>query len=104
MHTPGPWTVHFRHREPNVPSVKPYWFYAIEGAQDGAHEANAHLIAAAPTMLGALETALPILSGLCIQMSLDPDVLGYKSGGWAAKEKVRTAIEKARKGGTQSQE
>ncbi|KKL08622.1 hypothetical protein LCGC14_2574000 [marine sediment metagenome] len=57
-HTPGPWTVQFRRREPNLASGKPYWFYFIENAPDSSHEANAKLITAAPELLATAQETL----------------------------------------------
>jgi hypothetical protein len=43
-------------------------------------------------LLAALQRAFPILVGLCNRAGLDPDLLGYTSDGWAAKEAVRAVI------------
>jgi hypothetical protein len=70
-HTPGPWYMvrEYDHdlcgdrwyitQEPNG---GPYWIAEILGQlPDGEEEANAHLIARAPSMLAILEKALPVV-------------------------------------------
>ena len=86
-HTPGPWTA----REPNGPgngwSVGPAWLGGKPWSDETS--ANAHLIAAAPDMLAALEAIAPMLPRAATTATWGDPV-------WTDAGKVEVAIAKAR--------
>lgn len=77
QHTPGPWrisrrkiaerAVHYSEYFAIGPSAGPFFAILPTGKSSIAYiqEANANLIAAAPSLLAALELALPIVKASC---------------------------------------
>lgn len=55
-HTPGPWVLTWR------PIIDVAGIASVPVADDGRHTANAHLIAAAPDLLAALEILIDCAS------------------------------------------
>ena len=105
-HTEGPWRAQQKIDE----RLNPYWIIVaehlgmdgclartwepIEVGESGA-KANAHLIAAAPDLLEALEDLVPIVDALDSGMAKFADILGETEPAPEA-EKARAAIAKAK--------
>ncbi len=89
--TGSTWAIHDRDRFPSA--FVPAWDDPKPGEIDGAEEAkaNAHLIAAAPDLLAALEELHALVWGEC------PSLLNEDSGGDARLDMaIRDALAKAR--------
>lgn len=106
-HTPGPWSC-----VPSIPEegVECFWIEngaqriaAVDGPQNEEREATAHLIAAAPELLEALEKRAQVdaaYSRLAL-MDRDPDeherlLQAIEDAEDAAKDAARAALSKAR--------
>lgn len=99
-HTPGPWEATERHdyREVLAPRKNASWYgrsgvwavaYMDTDLDEAVQDANARLIAAAPDLLEALETAMQWIKAWDVGFLFDEE--------WAADEaKIRAAIRRAR--------
>lgn len=83
-HTPGPWSIEERYTDSYAINPNVAWLGASSSDKEGENEANAHLIAAAPDLLVALEEVLS-----CISETRGADAR-------AAVEMAQAAINKAK--------
>jgi hypothetical protein len=116
-HTPGPWHIRLNpdtdeslrafadenYQISGQPNAAPWIAETFGGLREGVAEANAHLIARAPSMLALLERALPIIEreadARCDAMQqngLTTDNSAYWIEMVELKREIQTEIDKVR--------
>lgn len=94
-HTPGPWKI-CDHGEDTIAitdELQDYGICVVGSAPIKQVRANAHLIAAAPEMLAALQKALPFLIDLA---QASDDESNYRADTNDFRKKIEAVIAKAR--------